>query len=342
MKNWIIAITFILSFVLVSCTSSEDEIQKRVMQTQLASTLSAIPATSAPAPTPTPIFTPVETASPLPPIESPTMSPTPAATPTLAPDAWKSVPVLPTGVSQRICMVYKLGQMQGNNPKAFSKVGDCQSELPNFFGYIDDGKYNLGQYTYLQPVIDYFAGSFSRTSRATKNGLTASAVMVPLWNTWKDCGVNETPLDCEYRIWKPSIAIISLGTNDANGLVPFETTLRRVINSTLGHGIIPILATKADNAEGDNSINATIVRLAYEYEIPVWNFWLAVQPLPQHGLRSPEHLTFDEYGYPTDFSKPDSLNYAFNVRNLTALQALNIVWQGCSDTTATAAATPTP
>jgi hypothetical protein len=58
----------------------------------------------------------------------------------------------------------------------------------------------------------------------------------------------------------------------------------------------------------------------------VWNFWLAVQPLPLHGLRSPEHLTYGEYVLPADFS-PENMQYAYNVRNLTALQVLDVVWR---------------
>lgn len=250
------------------------------------------------------------------------------------------MPIIPTGVSPKMCQVYKLGQMLKNNTHAFSKVGDCQSTLPNFLGYIEQGKYNLGEYQDLLPVIDYFAGSFGRSSLATKNGLTASGVTTALWNDWKDCGTSETPLDCEYRIHRPSFAFISLGTNDANGLVPFETTLRRVINTTIGHGVVPILVTKADNAEGDNSINATIVRLAYEYEIPLWNFWLAVQPLFDHGLRSPEHLTEGENISTADFSKPWYMKFAFNVRNLNALQVLNVMMQACDQTTASVTLTP--
>ena len=333
--NKIIA-NVLLSLFLSGCISTEEEIQKRVAQTQLAMGIALTQSVESATPSLTPSLTP----SPVPTL-LPTSSPTPAITSTLAPDAWQTLPVIPTGVSMKMCQVYKLGQMLGNNPRAFSKVGDCQSMLPDFLGYIDEGHYNLSKYSYLQSVIDFFAGSFGRNSRAVKNGLTASGVMVPLWNDWKDCGVNETPLDCEYRILRPSFAIISVGTNDANGLVPFETTLRRVIDHTIGHGIVPILVTKADNAEGDNSINATIVRLAYEYDIPLWNFWLVVQPLPDHGLRSPEHLTYSEYGYPTDFSNPENMQYAFNVRNLNALEVLYVVMNGCNDQT-TGDVTPKP
>lgn len=300
-------------------------------------TQSAVPGISTPTPTPTSTPTLASISS-----ATPASTPTPVATPTLAPDAWQTMPVIPASVSPKMCQVFKLGQMMGNNPKSFSKVGDCDSMQPNFLGYIDDGHYNLGEYTYLQTVIDTFSGSFGRWSLASKNGLTASAVMVPLWNSWKVCGVNETPLECEFRINHPSYAILSFGTNDANGLVPFETTLRRVISTTMGHGVLPILATKADNAEGNNSINATIARLAYEYGIPLWNFWLAVQPLPNHGLQEKaiEHLTNIPYGYPTDFSKPENMQYAFNVRNLNALQILYLVMNGCNSQAAQA--TPTP
>jgi hypothetical protein len=263
-----------------------------------------------------------------PPLSIPsTLSPTPSVIPTLAPKAWRTAPVIPTLVNQRMLEIYQQGQLMGNDPHAFSKVGDCQTMLPDFFGGFDNGKYNLGDYTYLQPVVDQFSGSFGRNSRGVKNGMTASGAMATLWNTWKDCNLQETPLECEYRINNPSFAIISLGTNDANGLLPFEYTLRRVIELTLEHGIVPILVTKADNAEGDWSINATIMKLAYEYQIPVWNFWRAVQSLPGRGLRSPEHLTFGEYTQPTDFSNTENMQYGYNVRNLTGLQALDVVWR---------------
>ena len=57
-----------------------------------------------------------------------------------------------------------------------------------------------------------------------------------------------------------------------------------MIEYVIAHGAIPILSTKADNVEGDHSLNLTTARLAYEYDIPLWNFWLAVQPLPAHGM----------------------------------------------------------
>lgn len=350
-----LSVTLFLSLLLLICVACEHQVQTAgrygqftpavaLTSVEIYTSVSAIPTFTVTEIAFTPEITPLPTREvtlSISPTSSPTQSPTPAQTSTLAPKSWQMAPVIPTSVNQHMLEVYQLGQSLGNNPHAFSKVGDCQSMLPDFLGDFDSGRYNLGEYTYLQPVVDYFSGSFGRNSRSVKNGLTASAVMATLWNTWKDCSVRETPLECEYRINQPSFAIISLGTNDANGILPFEDTLRRVINVTLEKGIVPILVTKADNAEGDWSINATIFRLAYEYQIPVWNFWLAVQPLPKCGLRSPEHLTYGEYVLPCDFSKTEYMQYAYNVRNLTALQVLDVVWRGVTGQPASAF-TPTP
>ncbi|MBE0699085.1 MAG: SGNH/GDSL hydrolase family protein [Anaerolineaceae bacterium] len=268
------------------------------------------------------------------PAASPTLptvlSPTPADIPTLGPTAtlgpedWKKMPVLPRGISQRVRLIYQMGLLKGNNPRAFSKVGDCNSTMPYFLGDFDTpGQYDLGEYSQLQETIGYFSGSFSRKSLAAKDGLTSFAALSTLWVDWKDCETYETPLTCEFRNQKPAFAILSFGTNDANGNVDFEIAFRRVVDMTIGNGVVPILSTKADNAEYDESINAAIARVAYEYELPLWNYWLAAQSLPDKGLRTPEHLSASPLGY-SNF-EGENLNYGWSVRNLTALQVLDMV-----------------
>lgn len=217
-----------------------------------------------------------------------------------------------------------MGMLKGNNPNAFSKVGDCNSTIPAFLVDFDTpSQYDLGEFAPLQETIDYFSGSFSRKSLAAKDGLTSYAALSTLWVDWRDCETYETPLTCEFRVHKPAIAILSFGTNDANGNVDFEIAFRRVVDMTIGNGILPILSTKADNAEGDHSINEVIARVAYEYDLPLWNYWLAVQSLPEKGLRSPEHLSVSPAGF-SNFTG-DNLSYGWSMRNLTALQALDIV-----------------
>ena len=113
--------------------------------------------------------------------------------------------------------------------------------------------YDLGPYADLQDTITYFQGSFERESLATKIGLSSGAALAVLWADWKSCSSSETPLDCEYRVQNPSFAIISIGTNDVTdktAAIYFEDKIRRVLDHTIGKGIIPIIATKADNARG--------------------------------------------------------------------------------------------
>ncbi len=129
----------------------------------------------------------------------------------------------------------------------------------------------------------------------------------------------------------PSFAIISLGTNDTYYVTRdptvYERNMRVIIEETISLGILPILATKADNLEGDHSMNTTVARLAMEYELPLWNFWLAVQDLPDKGLLDGEHLTTISYLNFTDFSRPHALEYGMQRKNLTALQVLYFLWQ---------------
>jgi hypothetical protein len=251
----------------------------------------------------------------------PQPTPTFTITPTLAPEAWKSMPVIPTLSGQAI-QIFRSGLQMGRNPHAFSKIGDCEARTTWFLSDFDASEtaYNLGEYTNLKETINYFSGSFGRLSLVAKPGFTAASVLVPLWADPAFCNSNETPLACEYRLNNPSFSLIMLGTNDVANPDTFEPNLRAVIDATISEGILPVLVTKADNLEGDFSLNATIAKLAYEYDIPLWNFWLAVQPLPNHGL-DPDgaHLTWST----NDFSDPAHLQEAWPVRNLTALQVLD-------------------
>jgi formylglycine-generating enzyme required for sulfatase activity len=249
----------------------------------------------------------------------------------LPPDFWMEMPVVPDHISERVREIYTRGLIMGNNPNAFSKIGDCHSTNPYFLADYDRGAgvYNLGDFSALQPTIDYFKGSFGRESLAAKKGLSTAGVLASLWSDWKQCASNETPLDCEYRRHRPSFAIISLGTNEAYDVkldkTPFEGRLRRIIEHSIDQGVVPILSTKADNDEGDHYINYVTAKLALEYQLPLWNFWRAVQPLPQQGMRNSDHLTFAPTASFTDYSKPEYLAYGMQMRNLTALQVLDLV-----------------
>lgn len=249
------------------------------------------------------------------------------STPSSAEISWQELPVVPT-LSARARQIYNAGITRGNNPRAFSKVGDCESRTTWFLWDFDQKSpdyYTLGEYTDLQTVIDYFAGSHKRLSQAAKQGFTAASVMSPMWADVEQCERNETPLACEYRQHRPAFVFITLGTNDGVRPETFEKNMRRVIDYSIEQGVVPILATKADNLEGDHSINATIASLAQEYDIPLWNFWRAVQDLPDKGLQEDgSHLTWA----PNQFDDPEAMQKAWPLRNLTALQVLDALLKG--------------
>ena len=257
-----------------------------------------------------------------------TSTPTPKLP--LARDDWMQKPAVPTAISDQMRAVHQLGLELGNDPRRFSVIGDCQNVSSYFLSTFDKpGDFSLGEFTYLQPTIDHYEGSFSRTSLAVKGGFNAAAVLSPFRADPKSCNPGESPLDCELRVWNPSVVFVGMETwGSKKPEQEYDKYMRRVIERILETGAIPIIATKADNLEGNHSINATIAQIAYDYDVPLWNYWTAVQPLPNHGL-SPDgfHLTFAR----NFFDDPVRMQSAWPWRNLTALQTLDVVRRGLED-----------
>jgi hypothetical protein len=263
-----------------------------------------------------------------------TVQPSLTITATHTTDWWKSLPIVPEGVSRRMVEIYQNGLARGRDQGRFSKFGDCQN-IPTYFLYsFDTGDYRLGEeYAYLQPTIDQFKGSWERASLAVKGGMNVSAVQTLLFTNLKECGKNETPMACEIRKYNPSIVIISFEeTWSANKLASnYENRLSSVVEYVISQDIVPILGTKADNVEGDYSINAAIAAVAAKYEVPLWNFWAATDPLPYHGIAPDDpdhfHLTFaKDY-----FDDPVRMENAWPWRNLTALQSIDAVYRALND-----------
>jgi hypothetical protein len=253
----------------------------------------------------------------------PTLTSTPK--PPLAADAWMQMPAVPSEISNSMRAVYERGLEMGNDPEHFSVIGDCQNVSSYFLAVFDQpGEFSLGdEYAYLQPTIDYYQGSYLRKSLAVKGGFNVAAILSPLRADPTTCNKNESPLDCELRVWKPSIVFVSMETWwSEKPEEEYDKYMRRVIERILETGAVPIIATKADNLEGDHGINTTIAQIAYDYDIPLWNFWAAVQPLPNHGLSSDHfHLTFAR----NFFDDKVRMKSAWPWRNLTALQTLDAV-----------------
>jgi hypothetical protein len=238
------------------------------------------------------------------------------------------MPVVPV-VSQRMVEVYRAGVAAGRNPTHFSKVGDCQNITTYFLAEFDNpNDYRLGStYAYLQPTIDHFAGSWSRQSLAVKGGMNVAAVQNPMWANHDVCNSGETPIACEIRVYNPSIAIISMEEFWSGDIDKYDHYMRTIVEYVLSQDVVPILATRAEVPNPAISINATIARIAYDYHVPLWNFWASAYPLPSHGLTADGfHLIWAA----PFFDDPLRMKMGWPWRNLTALQAIDEVWHGVS------------
>ncbi len=241
--------------------------------------------------------------------------------------------LVPPGVvpvpGERVAAIFRRGLELGNNPRVFAKVGDCNSENGRFLVMFDQpGAYDLGPQGHLQATIDHFAGSFGRVSVAARSGFSPASVMDPTWADPAVCQPGEGPLQCEYRLLRPSFAIIALGTHNAPTIAGYEADLRAVIEASIDLGVVPVITTKADNVEGGDRVNAVMRRLAAEYQVPLWDFWAAVQPLPAHGLSSDGiHLTYGRAQFGDDWA----MTRGWTWRNLTALLTLESLLLGVID-----------
>lgn len=225
-------------------------------------------------------------------------------------------------ISSRARDIYQTGLQIGNNPRAFSKIGDCNSVTPFFLASFDYGDYRLGEYKELQETINYFGGSFAREGMTARVGFSTSSLFSRLWADPNLCK-GENPIECEYRLHRPSIAFVSLGTNGAwLTSIDYEYGMRNVIDYLIAHGVVPILSTKADDLD-EGRFNPIVIRLAREYDVPLWDYRAAVEPLANFGLGEDAfHLTWG----PSYFDQP--IYAAWQWRNLTALQSLDAVWKG--------------
>ena len=280
----------------------------------------------------------------------------PTATWTPMPPTWTPPPPPPTntsaplpggyqggayisGISQHARDIFLAGRDRGNRANVFSKVGDSITVSGQFLFPIGSGQYDLRGYDYLAGVVAHFSSGWARTgnayyntSLAAKGGWSSWSVLSPSLADHNVCRANESPLMCEYRLTRPSVALIMLGTNDVMGTTPdaYRANMQRVVADTIGMGIIPVLSTippfqRTGYEARAEELNAILIGVAQEYDVPVWHYRAALEPLPNRGL-APDGVHPSWSPGPADFTV-DNLRYGYTVRNLTALEALDAVWR---------------
>lgn len=251
-----------------------------------------------------------------------------------------SVPVLYNFDTLAVRDTFQLGQRLGNRANVFTKVGDSNTTNGDFLQPMGmKGNFcELGPYAELQATIDFFsvspiageANSFVRQSVAAIEGLSSAAALDPFW-AGKGCEPKEGPLACEYRLIKPSVAVMMLGLMDVRyqHAEAFRRNIEGVIQLSLEQGVIPVLTTIIVLPDQERlsfadsiHINNHMLDMAEQYGVPVINLWAAVQSLPDYGIGPDRTHLKAKIGEFCSFDGAEQ-EYGGTLRNLLTLQALD-------------------
>lgn len=241
-------------------------------------------------------------------------------------------------LSNRVLEIFEAGQAMGNRARVFSKVGDSiTATQPSLIGF-GNGNYDLGAYAYLQPTIDFFsvsprpelANSFSNRSFAAKGGFNTATLLTPTRADPQHCHAGESPLPCEYRIVRPAVAVIMLGSVDVQvyGVDEFRRAMQGVVDYSIEQGVIPVLTTFPSREEFEWSdslaFNQVIREIAEAEQVPLIDFWRISRGMPNYGLDADHfHLSWRGNDY-IDFNG-EQHQYGLTMRSLLTLQTLDIL-----------------
>jgi len=230
----------------------------------------------------------------------------------LKPEDWRQWPVVPI-ISENALEIYLRGLEAGTDPQLFSIVGDCQN-IPggSLFKKVNWDDFSLPpDLEYLQPTLDNFRSIWSRQSVTVDGGFIPASMFSTYWTDTERCEPTETPLECEFRLNNLSILIISIGSDQKPGTSDdFDRYMRKIVEYSIENNVLPIIATDAYPTEEGFPLNEIMAQIAYDYDIPLWNFWAAVQDLPNHGLKEDNfHISAE----------------AFAIKRITGIQVLHAV-----------------
>jgi hypothetical protein len=267
---------------------------------------------------------------------------------------WRKAPVVPRldpGLRRHLRRDLRAG---GGRPGVFAKVGDSISASPQFLTGLACHEQNLATHRDVGQTIRWFhrtrfpdsfttvrcgyADSFSRLSAAVRPYQCSGFPVDPTALKPPQCGPDESPLDCEYRLLDPAFSVAMIGTNDAAlGVAESSYCLhvRQMIRASDARGVILILSTlppRLDYPPANRAVegfNEALHRIARRRKLPLINLWRAFNgpEMINHGLAadgvhpsayvspSGERLPLDFHDY--------ALRYGHNRRNLITLRTLD-------------------
>lgn len=244
-----------------------------------------------------------------------------------------AVPVIPQ-IDPAMTVVVQQGVALGNDLHGVTKVGDSTVANEQYLQPLGADQIELGAYRYLLPTVDWFRNSAAQSSAAARVGLTTLVIFDPFWADKSVCQPNETPLVCEYRLKRPSVALIMFGGNDVMHVdeVTFAGQLRRIVDESMAAGVIPVLFTFSYSPQAELwpqavNLNLAVTEVAAEKRVPVVNLWLAARILPDYGLDVDQiHLKNSGFGF-IKFTGGNEAFYGVTLQNLLALSVLDEVRQ---------------
>jgi GDSL-like Lipase/Acylhydrolase family len=246
------------------------------------------------------------------------------------------IPVIDAAMAAHLQAIHAQGLLLGNHDDAFSRVGDSITATPNFLASIGSPGYSpglLGDHLDLASTIAFYRehavdvsgnNSFNHVSLAAGIGWSSATLLAG--------PASRTPLALEFSATHPSVSLIMIGTNDViQGVDPqvFRANLTAIVDTAISLGAIPVLSTipymtggalTVDNA-GVSAVNQVIVEVAATLDVPLLNYWRALQALPGEGIDLfGVHPSSAPFGSAV-FTEA-GLAWGYNVRNLIALQVL--------------------
>jgi hypothetical protein len=265
---------------------------------------------------------------------------------------WEELPVVPAlgpVVTSHLEKIASRGELVGNQPGVFAKIGDSITASPSFLQALACQPPQLGYWGGLQATLDFFGGtpvprgseeaqcpvssSYSRLGIAAVGGSRAVDALAPR-ESFPECE-GRPAVSCELKLLRPSVALIMFGTNDLEDFnaVRFRRDLARVARIVSSAGTIPVISTIPPRASWLFSrrvtrFNAEIAALAENRALPLWNFWrqLTEPGVPREGL-SGDGVHPSVLCPPCtaiDF-RPAGLRQGYALRNLGALRVLDLL-----------------
>jgi hypothetical protein len=230
-------------------------------------------------------------------------------------------PDIDGAVGANVRRVAALGQQNGLNPNAFSKLGDSITYDPNYLTPIGSPGYNpaaagLAGEPALIATVNANKGSFARPSLAAYPGWQVSHMLATA--------------DAEIAANRSGVAVIMIGTNDAALFrtdPEYKAGIEQLIDKLTAKGVIPILSTiphRVDSGGINQTVdrfNQILVDVAEDRQVPLMNLTRVLDGASFGGL-SPDglHLSASPNGGGAFF--PTDLLFGQNARGLLTIKAL--------------------